>query len=308
MDVTSSSGQATALQQYYASIRAKSGYASTVQESVSWSKANPTMSTPLIGGKPTAPASFYSGDLPVFDSTSQGMAMQAYSAGSTVSDKPSDMNRFWNEATLSIKTMTSRASATFGAADYDSLLWSWRGQAQPFLEEFAKSHAEEYQATADSLGINISDFAYDAHFSTLSDGSLAWDKIDLSAGRAKSDAERIFFAMASPDDIAAFQSQMSAQQQQLDTVFNTAADQTAANLQRAKDCKAAATEVRSALADLGVDNITLAQLQFRQDSNGGIAVSGHPDAQAIGDAINANPELSQLMSYVFGLAGQGTAA
>lgn len=308
MDATSSSGHATALQQYYASIRAKGSYASAVQESVSWSNSNPTMPTPLIGGKPTVPASFYSGDLPVFDIANQGTATQAYSAGSTVSGKPSDMNRFWNEAAMSIKTMTSRASATFGAADYDSLLWSWRGQAQPFLQDFAESHAEEYRATADNLGITISDFSYKAHFSNLSDDSLAWNKIDLSAGRAKSDAERIFFAMASPDDIAAFQSRMSAQQDKLDTVFKNAADQTAANLQRAKDCKAAATEVRSALADLGVDNITLAQLQFRQDVNGGIAVSGHPDSQAIGDAINADPELSQLMSYVFGLAGRGSTA
>ena len=39
-----------------------------------------------------------------------------------------------------------------------------------------------------------------------------------------------------------------------------------------------------------------------------VEYSAHPDAQAIGDAINADPELSQLMSYVFGLAGQGTAA
>lgn len=307
MDVARTSTQPWALQQQYDSIRATDNYSNTVKDAKNWLSENP-VAKPLLGGKPTLPVTQYSGDFSALIGGAPISAARAYSDGGTVAEKPADIGRYWNEAALSVRNFSARAALAYVAPDNSEMLQTWRSEAASTLRDFANANPTAYAEKAQQLGIGISGPAYSQHFYTISDDSTRGEEADLSAGKPKSDAERIFFALASPEQIAAFQQKMQGRQDEIDAVYDEAANVIAGNLQRIKDGNAAITEVRGALADMGVDNITLAQLQFRQDGNGGIAVGGHPEAQAIGDAINANPELSQLMSYVFGLAGQGTAA
>lgn len=176
----------------------------------------------------------------------------------------------------------------------------WRASARDFIENFAYEHAGDYRAAADELGITVDGPGWNYQFAHL-DG----DQSDMSAGKPKMDAERIFFQIASPQEIASFQEKMAPLQEKVDAAFQKAADQVAGSMQRDMDIAAAVPELKRSLANMGLSETEVASLRWSVDGGGKVnVVSEHDRASEIETVINETPRLANL----FQISGSGVGA
>lgn len=191
-----------------------------------------------------------------------------------------------------------------GGAFKQDLFQKYNQNAHSILQQFETKHQGEWAKTAQSMGIPITGPDYPGHFFKLPEGVVS----DFEAGDPKSMGEKIFRAIANPQEIAAFEQSMQSSQNQLEEgMYKAVAQFTATMIDAGTGAPSQRLDplrIQELFENQGVDTSRINFAKFVKNDDGSFRVEGNiPNGAEMEMVIQQSPELHALLTKLWDAHG-----